>query len=249
MNDLPGELARRFSGVRRLVVLTGAGMSAESGVPVFRGPDGLWEGHRPEDLATPEAFQRDPEQVWRWYRWRGERVAEARPHAGHRALVELEARVGVTILTQNVDRLHQRSGSTHVLELHGNLIEARCTEGCGRVVPAWEIDPRSPQCTGCARGFMRPAVVWFGEGLDPEVLRAAARHLEEADMIWVVGTSSVVYPAAGLPRWAMERGVPVVEVNPQPTPLSGEVTFSLRLPAGQGLSRLAAGLGSVSGDG
>ncbi len=240
--EVPAALAGAVREARNLVVLTGAGMSAESGVPVFRGPGGLWEGHRPEELATPEAFARDPARVWRWYRWRLERVAGAGPHAGHRALAALERDGGFarfTLITQNVDGLHQRAGNRRVVELHGNLTRARCDAGCGASVAADTVAPEDCGCR-CGRGRLRPDVVWFGESLPAKAMEESARRLEEADVVWVVGTSSVVYPAAALPGLAAERGIPVVEVNPEPTPLTGRVGTSFRVPASAGLAALAA---------
>jgi NAD-dependent deacetylase len=224
-------------------------MSTESGVPVFRGKGGLWEGHRPEELATPEAFSRDPERVWRWYRWRLEKVMAALPHSGHRALVEVEHKGGLgnfTVITQNVDSMHQRAGNTRVLELHGNLTRARCSEQCGRTAPSETVDPTGCDCA-CGRGRLRPDVVWFGEGLDQAVLAEAWRTLEEADMVWVVGTSSIVYPAAALPDLAADRGVCVVEVNPEPTPLSSRVPHSLRATASGGIGTLARAFAAERG--
>jgi len=225
----------------RVVVLTGAGMSAECGIPVFRGSGGLWEGSRPEDLATPEAFAADPERVWRWYRERLAGVLEAEPHAGYTALAELERRLpdgAVTVITQNVDGMHRRAGSRRVVELHGNLTRARCSAGCGRTRPTEEPEPN--EMCSCGKGTWRPDVVWFGESLDPACLCAAERALENADTAWVVGTSSVVYPAAALPRMAAERGVTVVEINPETTPLSEYATRVLRGAASEELVSLAA---------
>ena len=242
---LSAGLREAIRRTRSLVVLTGAGMSAESGVPVFRGPGGLWEGSRPEDLATPEAFARDPQRVWRWYRWRLERVEQAQPHAGHLALARLEhsGRLeSFAVVTQNVDGMHQRAGSTRVVELHGNLTRARCEAGCGRVIPSSAVDPADSLCR-CGRGRMRPDVVWFGEALPQDAMSAAAGMLSRADMVWVVGTSAVVSPAAALPELAAERGVPVVEVNPQRTPLSGRLPYSLRATAARGLTALVDAFG------
>jgi NAD-dependent deacetylase len=238
------DLVAALKRTRRLVVLTGAGMSTESGVPVFRGPGGLWEGSRPEDLATPEAFRRDPVRVWRWYRWRRERVAAARPHDGHLALVTLEHDAGLaafTVITQNVDGLHQRAGTRSIVELHGNLTRARCERSCGHTAPAETVDPWASACP-CGDGRLRPDVVWFGESLDPGALLHAEQCLAGADMVWVVGTSSVVYPAAALPGLAARKGIPVVEINPDPTPLTPRVPFTLRLTASAGLPALAAAL-------
>jgi NAD-dependent protein deacetylase/lipoamidase len=242
--DLPEPLLHVLPGRKSLVVLTGAGMSAECGIPVFRGPGGLWEGFRPEELATPEAFQRDPERVWRWYRWRLDRVTEAAPHAGYEALAALERDGGldaVSVITQNVDGMHRRAGSTRVLELHGNLTRARCDAGCGKTVPAGEVDPSHSGCV-CGRGRLRPDVVWFGETLNADVVRAAFVVLEDADLIWVVGTSGMVNPAALLPLLGARKGIPVVEVNPVPTPLSRSVTFSLRAPASESVVALCRAL-------
>lgn len=239
---LPAPLVRAVAGARRLVVLTGAGMAAESGVPVFRGPGGLWEGARPEDLATPEAFAADPERVWRWYRWRLEKVASARPHTGYSALVDLERNGGwdrFTLVTQNVDGLHRRSGSRNVVELHGNLTRARCTVECGVETDSESVDPARPECS-CGAGRLRPDVVWFGEALSSAVVASAFEAVSTADLVWVVGTSSLVYPAAALPAAALERGIPVVEVNPTATPLTARATHALPVSASEGLSALAA---------
>lgn len=213
----------------RVAVLTGAGMSAESGVPVFRGPGGLWRRFRPEELATPSAFARRPELVWEWYLWRRARIAEARPHAGHAMLAALEAaRGGVTLITQNVDGLHQRAGSRTVLELHGNLWRIRCAAGCG-----WSADdrpddpPRSELRCRCG-AWLRPSVVWFGEPLDSATLAHAAAAMSEADVVLVVGTSALVHPAAALPSIARERGARIVEVNVEATPLSDVADAALR---------------------
>jgi NAD-dependent deacetylase len=238
--DLPEALLGILERARRPVVLTGAGMSAECGVPVFRGPGGLWEGIRPEELATPEAFARDPARVWRWYRWRLERVAAARPHAGHTALAALEreeAFDGFTVITQNVDGMHQRAGSRDVIELHGSLVRARCTALCGFETGADGVDPEDFSCP-CGKGRLRPGVVWFGESLPARALRRAAEVLAGADLVWVVGTSSVVHPAAALPELAAARGAAVVEVNPEPTPLTARVPFSLRCTASAGITAM-----------
>jgi len=244
---LSGALVEAVARSRNLVVLTGAGMSKESGIPVFRGQGGLWEGFRPEELATPEAFATDPERVWRWYRWRLDKVLPAVPHAGYEALVELEEHGGFdrfVLVTQNVDGLHQRAGSRLVLEVHGNLTRARCSSGCGAIVPSLDVDPSRPECA-CGAGSLRPDVVWFGESLPEEVITASFRSVDEADMVWVVGTSSLVYPAAALPELALDRRIPVVEVNPEPTPLTPRATFALPVPASEGLRALAAARGTA----
>ena len=215
------EAARELlDGVRRLAVLTGAGMSAESGVATFRdAQSGLWSRFDPMRLASPEGFRADPALVWRWYAWRREQVARAQPNAGHLALAKAACRFdALSIVTQNVDGLHQRAGSREVIELHGSILRSRCLTGCGVAydrpddLPAGE-PPRCPDCGG----WLRPDVVWFGEMLDPVRLQAAEAAVTGAEALLVVGTSGLVNPAAGLPAQARRAGVPVVIVNPQPT--------------------------------
>lgn len=223
----------------RVVVLTGAGMSAESGVPVFRGPSGLWRQFRPEDLATPEAFRRQPELVWEWYLWRRAAIARAAPHAGHVTLAHLEAARGdLTLLTQNVDRLHQRAGSAAPIELHGNLWQVRCADRCGFAeLDAPEDGPRHVWRCACG-AWLRPAVVWFGEALNQDAVARAERAVERAELVLVVGTSAVVYPVAALPYLAAQRGVRIVEINVDETPLSSSAHAVLRGPAGEVLPAL-----------
>ncbi|ABL87969.1 Silent information regulator protein Sir2 [Pyrobaculum islandicum DSM 4184] len=195
------------------IAFTGAGISAESGVPTFRGAGGLWERYKPEELATPEAFERNPELVWRWYRWRQELVYNAKPNPGHLALAELE-NLGVikAIITQNVDGLHQRAGSKNVVELHGSLWRARCVK-CGLTYrlerPVEEILPRCPNCGG----LLRPDVVWFGEPLPQDVWNKAVELAHKSDVVLVIGTSGVVYPAAYIPHIAKRNGALVIEIN------------------------------------
>jgi NAD-dependent deacetylase len=232
----------------RVVVLTGAGVSAESGVPTFRGPGGLWKSRRPEQLATPEAFARDPRTVWEWYAWRREVVGACRPNAAHRALAELAlTHPSTTLVTQNVDGLHHRAADeaagadddasrAHPLEVHGAIHRNRCSR-CGRRTPAVApVDTTSaetlPRCEPCG-GLLRPDVVWFGEPLDQELLETSFRAARDADLCLVVGTSAVVYPAAALPEIALESGAPVVEINPEATPLSVRATICLRGAAGE----------------
>jgi len=238
---IPAELIDRLRAARRVAVLTGAGISAESGVPTFReAQTGLWARYNPEDLATPDAFRRDPKLIWEWYAWRQERVRQAEPNPGHRALVEMERRFAeFTLITQNVDGLHRRAGSHNVLELHGNLFRAKCFSE-DRPVESWsdgdDVPPRCPRCGG----LLRPDVVWFGEMLPAGVLRAAERAALAAEVFFSIGTSALVYPAADLPFSALAAGVAVVEINPQPTPLSPHVTFSLNGAAGAVLPALVA---------
>jgi NAD-dependent deacetylase len=216
-----------------VVVLTGAGISAESGVPVFRGSGGLWRHFRPEDLATPVAFRRQPELVWEWYLWRREQIAAAEPNDGHRAIARIESRrAGVRLLTQNVDGLHERAGSSAAVELHGNLWRIRCAGGCGFRSRDRESDlPRAALRCQCG-AWLRPEVVWFGEPLQSEVLAEAAEAVEHADVVLIVGTSAVVYPVAALPQVARRSGARLVEVNVEETPLSAYAHASLRGTAG-----------------
>jgi NAD-dependent deacetylase len=226
-----GAATARLREARRVLAVTGAGVSAESGVPTFRGKDGLWREFRAEDLATPQAFARDPELVWEWYAWRRETIAPLRPNAAHVALMELERRVpGFLLATQNVDGLHSVAGSRRVVELHGSLWRLRCVE-CGhaaedRSVPLPELPPR------CACGtVLRPDVTWFGEMLPAHAVEEAVAAARSAEVVLVIGTSSVVYPAAALPEMARAAGAYVIEVNTEPTPLTASADVSLRGPA------------------
>ncbi|MCP4574642.1 MAG: NAD-dependent deacylase [bacterium] len=204
----------------RVAVLSGAGISAASGIPTFRGEqDSLWSRYRPEELATPQAFAADPELVWRWYDWRRGLIAAAEPNAAHHALARLATRTEVVIVTQNVDGYHQQAGSGDVLEYHGSIWQVRCT-GCGatgedRRVPL----PVPPRCDICD-GLLRPGVVWFGEGIDPAVAAASERAVGDCDLFLVIGTAGAVYPAAGLVTQAGRAGARVVEFNLAPSGVS-----------------------------
>jgi NAD-dependent deacetylase len=237
--EIPGELISILKTSQRVTVLTGAGISAESGVPTFRDAlTGLWARFRPEELATPEAFRRDPKLVWEWYEWRRELVARAEPNPGHLALAEMEKHIpDFYLVTQNVDGLHQRAGSGRVkpgcvIELHGSIQRTKCFEE-DRVVESWEangeVPPRCPHC----KGLLRPDVVWFGEMLPKHALTASMKAARSCQMFFSVGTSALVQPAASLPYIASDQGATVVEVNPQPTPFSEEASYSLRGPAGK----------------
>jgi len=243
-SDVASDLAAaaaRLRGARRVLALTGAGVSAESGVPTFRGQDGLWRRFRAEDLATPQAFARDPKLVWEWYAWRREVIAPLRPNAAHVALAALEQRLPDFLLaTQNVDGLHAVAGSRRLLELHGSLWRLRCV-ACGhaaedRRMPLPELPPR------CACGtVLRPDVVWFGEMLPAAAVEQAVAAAQEAEVVLVIGTSSLVYPAAALPEMARAAGAFVVEINTETTPLTASADVSLRGPAAEITPALLAG--------
>jgi NAD-dependent deacetylase len=234
----PRDLISALSDSYRTVVLTGSGISAESGVPTFReAQTGLWERFDPQELATPEAFARDPRLVWDWYAWRRKLVAEARPNPGHVAIAEMQHLVqNLTLVTQNVDGLHQRAGSRDVIELHGNIRRTKCPVE-GTTVDNYDESESPPLCPSCGAP-LRPDVVWFGEMLPAEAIEAASEAALGADVFLSVGTSSLVYPAAGLPFEAVENGATLVEVNPETTPLTPRADYTLHGPAGDVLPRL-----------
>jgi len=240
------ELVKLLRTGPRIAVLTGAGISAESGIPTFRDKDGLWRQFRAEELATPQAFFRNPGLVWEWYDWRRGIIGAKEPHAGHRVLARWERRFPYFVLiTQNVDGFHGRAGSQNVLELHGNIWEVRCTKegtiGENTESPLREIPPL---CRACG-AMLRPNVVWFGEALPAETLEEAYAASASCDVMFVVGTSAYVQPAASLPLLAAEHGAKIVEVNPEPTPLSSSADFAFLAKAGEMLpvidERLSAG--------
>lgn len=236
---IPTELIAALRSARRVAVLTGAGISAESGIPTFRqAQTGLWHRYHPEELATPEAFQRNPQLVWEWYVWRRQLVARALPNAGHAALVVMQVHVSQwALITQNVDGLHQQAGSRGVIELHGNIMRYVCCAQrhvVGVDEPAMGMPPLCPTCGS----LVRPDVVWFGESLPPAALDAAFAAAANCDVFLSVGTSAVVQPAASLPLQALANGALTVEINPDETPLSRRVDFVVRGPAGQVLPAL-----------
>lgn len=223
---------------RRVAVLTGAGVSAESGVPTFRGAGGLWKGRRSIDMATPEAFDRDPRAVWEFYAWRIRALAGVRPNPAHEALARLEGRAErFWLVTQNVDGLHRAAGSRNVIELHGTLARVRCRRCTFRGPTPTLPDDALLTCPECG-DLLRPDVVWFGEALPETATAAADEAIRECEVMLVVGTSGVVEPAASFARWAGARGAAVVEINLEPTPLTAHADVSVFGPAGDVLPRM-----------
>jgi NAD-dependent protein deacetylases, SIR2 family len=244
------QASEALRAAQRVVVFTGAGISAESGIPTFRDAmTGLWARYNPEELATPQAFRADPELVWGWYEWRRALVSRAQPNAGHKAVAAIEARVpGTVVVTQNVDDLHERAGSAAPIRLHGSLFAPRCSDctapaaglavvstsassgapgsdGEGPAAEGQRLAP--PTCPGCG-GLVRPGVVWFGEALPTDALNAAVDAASQCDLLLAVGTSGVVYPAAEIPAVAARFGATVVQVNPEPTALDRVAHVNLR---------------------
>ena len=250
--DLLGRLADHARHASRITVLTGAGVSAASGVPTFRGEEGLWRRFRPEDLATADAFRRDPRLVWEWYAWRRENVAACRPNAAHEVLARWSRERGCTVVTQNVDDLHLRAGTEGLVRLHGSLWELRC--GASLASPEWPTATASndcaaewrdesvplgalpPRCAGCG-GLARPAIVWFGEALRAGDLEQALASTQ-CDLFITCGTSSLVHPAAGLVHEARKQGAMTAEINPEATPASAAVDIAIRGAAEAVLPRL-----------
>ena len=246
-------LADHLTANARVTVLTGAGVSAASGVPTFRGEEGLWKQHRPEQLATPEAFARDPRLVWEWYDWRRQRIAACRPNRAHEVLAAWSERyTDFTLITQNVDGLHERAGTHNVLRMHGSIWEVACWTRCaasplrwqGETVPLPVIPPRCSHCDG----LIRPGVVWFGEAIEPGILMRC-REATRCDVFLTIGTSAVVNPAASLVQEALERGAYTAEINLEATPASSLVDHALRGPAEIILAAVNERLGRLCGSG
>jgi len=227
------ELKEIIAGSKRITVLTGAGISAESGVPTFRGSGGIWRNYQVTDVATPQAFARDPELVWEFYNWRRDLISKVTVNPGHKALVTLEKHVNdFTLITQNVDGLHKEAGSERLLEIHGNLWEVKCMK-CSLVTMDRSKNMGTlPKCSQCG-GLLRPNVVWFGESLDPDIIHKAIEASQNCECMLIVGTSGVVQPAASLAYHAKAEGAVVAEINIEQTPQSGHMDFVLTGKAGE----------------
>ncbi|XP_023567925.1 NAD-dependent protein deacylase sirtuin-5, mitochondrial isoform X1 [Octodon degus] len=266
-NSNMADFRKCFASAKHIVIISGAGISAESGIPTFRGAGGYWRKWKAQELATPEAFARNPSRVWEFYHYRRDVILTKEPNPGHRAIAECEARLSrqgrrVVVITQNIDELHRRAGTKNLLEIHGTIFKTRCTS-CGSVVKNYKNpicpalsgkgapEPEAedtkipledlPRCevAGC-RGLVRPHVVWFGENLDPAILEEASRELELCDLCLVVGTSSVVYPAAMFAPEVAARGVPVAEFNTETTPATNRFRFYFQGPCGTTLPEALA---------
>ncbi len=232
--NIPDRLKDVLGSANSICVLTGAGISAESGVPTFRGEEGLWKKFRPEELANFDAFIRNPQLVWEWYNYRKKLIDSVAPNPGHFALAAMEARVPeFALVTQNVDNLHRRAGSKRILELHGNIMQSRCVD-CGKYEdhPDFAVSGQIPKCKSCG-GLIRPDVVWFGEMLPQDVFEEAEQAVRRCDLFLSIGTSAVVYPAASLPAMARQSGAYTVEVNIERTELSGRFHEVLHGKAGE----------------
>ena len=232
----PDELIAQLRQAKHIVVLTGAGISAESGVPTFRG--GFWTQYRPEDLATPEGFRRNPALVWNWYAERRLNIGKVQPNPGHHALARMEQQASrFTLITQNIDGLHHRAGSKNIIELHGNIYRVKCSKDhtlCSHWNESQDVPPRCPDCGA----YLRPDVVWFGENLPQDAIAKAFSASEDCDLFFSIGTSNQVYPAASLPYEALRNGATVVEVNLEPTPLTPRTHFHFLSTSGTVLPEL-----------
>lgn len=241
--EIPEILCQQLRQAEHVTVLTGAGISAESGVPTFReAQTGLWAQYDPEALATPQAFRRNPKLVWEWYAWRRKLVSQAAPNPGHRALAALATIVPrLTLITQNVDGLHQRAGSQEVIALHGNIMETKCFEQEHPATSWPDSEDIPPRCSICG-SLLRPNVVWFGENLPTTAWQTAVSAAQACTVFLAIGTSALVQPAASLPLMALEHGATLVEINPQTTPLTRWADFTLTGAAGEVLPALVARL-------
>lgn len=241
--DFPDPLLQAIRSAHTIIALTGAGISAESGIPTFRQTQtGLWEKYRAEDLATPEAFERNPRLVWEWYAWRRDLILNARPNPGHLALVEFENHISnFNLITQNVDNLHRTAGNQKVIEFHGNIFRTKCSFE-NILVDSWidtgEVPPRCPKC----RNFLRPDVVWFGEAIPTKALSLAYQLVNDCQVFISIGTSAMVEPAASLSWIAHQHGSILVEINLEPTPLTNLADFAFKGHSGEILPELVSRL-------
>lgn len=226
----------RIRGAEKIVFVTGAGISQESGIPTFRGKDGFWGKYDPMQLATIDAFYENPKLVWEWYEERRRSILKALPNAGHLAIAKLAQYKDVVVLTQNIDGLHQKAGSKNVLELHGSIIRIKCTSCSFQSDMKSDFEALPPKCS-CGH-ILRPDVVWFGEALPQDVWRNAIMHAQSCDVMVIAGTSLVVSPANSLPLYAKQNGATLVEVNPEKTVMSSEMDLSLRHTSASALPRL-----------
>lgn len=257
--SLTDRFARSLAAAKQLMVLTGAGISKESGVPTFRdAQDGLWAKYNPHELATPQAFRRNPRLVWDWYQYRRSLLDEAAPNPGHYALANLDNLLPqVVVVTQNVDGFHQQAGSADVICLHGDLRSYKCFGDCQgaptlvelATLDDWEPDSGPPLCPHCGEAYVRPNVVWFNESLPAAALRRANQLARTADVSLVVGTSGVVYPAATLPIIARQHGATVLEINPQQSDITPHTDYYLAAPAGEALPDIVARIRQLKSEG
>ena len=235
-DELKHKINQKIIESKQIAILTGAGISAESGIPTFRGNDGLWKNFRPEELATPEAFRRDPKLVWEWYEMRREICQKAYPNSGHLAIAKLENNhKHFHLITQNVDGLHKKAGSKNITELHGNIFTGRCTDGnCGHIEEnlIYPLDNIPPDCPKC-RKMMRPHILWFGETYDPEMLEKSIEFLRNSDLIFIIGKSGQVTVPVYLAQEAIQAGAFSVEINPEESTLTSSVDISLRGKSGE----------------
>lgn len=231
-------ISEKLRAARKIVFVTGAGISQESGIPTFRGKDGLWRNYDAMKLATIEAFYDDPKLVWEWYNERRHNIFTAKPNLGHKAIAEMEKYSEVVILSQNIDGLHQRAGSSQVLELHGSIVKIKCTVCDYKDEINTEFSEIPPLCT-CGN-ILRPDVVWFGEGLPQDVWQKAIIHASNCDVMIIAGTSLVVSPANTLPIYARQNGAALIEINPDKTVMTSDMDFSIRSTSAIALPELVS---------
>lgn len=237
--DLSADFVKLLRNAKNIVILTGAGISKESGIPTFReAQTGLWTKYDPMDLATPQAFQRNPKLVWDWYAWRRGLILNSNPNPGHYALVKMETRApNFTLITQNIDGLHEKAGSKHIIELHGNINRNKCSDENVIVEIMDDNEETPPRCPNCG-GLIRPDVVWFGENLPPEALADALEASQTCDVFFSIGTSTLVHPAASLPLYALAQGAILIEINPVDTPITLKAEFVFKGASGDVLPNM-----------